>query len=142
MVLDPLYLLKRQPDSVGEADPSNSQGKLAIDNPNLMRERSIKTNRRHKFISALTRDDVDICTSRMSSASACSIDWQCSGYSKASVERRASRLETGRMADLAGKSSDICVPSYSSDVTRATYPYRLTCGHRPSPENGRSIPLW
>jgi len=28
-----------------------------------MRERSIKTNRRHKFFSALTRDDADICTS-------------------------------------------------------------------------------
>jgi len=28
-----------------------------------MRERSIKTNRRHKFVSALTRDDADICTS-------------------------------------------------------------------------------
>lgn len=60
IIADPLYLIKKQPDPVGVAGPSNSQGRLAINNPSLMRERSIKTNRRHKFISALTRDDADI----------------------------------------------------------------------------------
>lgn len=108
--LDPLYLLKRPPDTVGGADHPNSQtqGKPAINNPSLIRERSIKTNRRHKFISALTRDDVDICTSRIYSASACSVHWQCSGDSKASMEWRTFRLKTGHVADLAGKSLDIC----------------------------------
>jgi len=60
---DPLYLLKRQSNNTSGAAPSSSQPKLPVNNPALMRERSIKTNRRHKFVSALTRDDVDICMS-------------------------------------------------------------------------------
>ena len=140
--LDPLYLIKKQPDSVGAAGPSNSQGRLAINNPSLMRERSIKTNRRHKFISALTRDDADICTSRISSTSACSIDLQCSGDPKVSLERYASRLATGCVANIAGKSLDICAQCCSSDVTRATYPCRLTSVHQPLLENERNTPPW
>jgi len=63
--VDPLYLLKAQSDDASSAGPSSSQPGFAVNNPMLMREQSIKTNRRHKFVSALTRDDIDICTSSM-----------------------------------------------------------------------------
>lgn len=65
--LDPLYLLKAHSDDASSASPSSSQHGLTVNNPMVMRERSIKTNRRHKFVSALTRDDIDICTSTMGS---------------------------------------------------------------------------
>ena len=74
--------------------------------------------------------------------SACSIDLQCSGDTKVSMERCAIRLTTSYVADLAGKSLDICARCYTSVVIRATYPYRLTCGRRPLPESERNMPPW
>ncbi|KAI0355729.1 RabGAP/TBC [Trametes cingulata] len=65
IVNDPLRLITRQSGKAA----SKSRATSALDSPpgdyeKLMRERSIRTNRRTKFINCITRDDVDIAQLR------------------------------------------------------------------------------
>ncbi|KAI0331001.1 RabGAP/TBC [Cubamyces sp. BRFM 1775] len=62
IVNDPLHLIYRQSDK--SASTSKATGSSAVDTEKLMRERSIRTNRRTKFMNCITRDDVDIAQLR------------------------------------------------------------------------------
>ncbi|KAI0630103.1 RabGAP/TBC [Trametes polyzona] len=65
IVNDPLRLIHRQSDKTSSKSRSNSVVEsLQGDTEKLMRERSIRTNRRTRFINCITRDDVDIAQLR------------------------------------------------------------------------------
>ncbi|KAI0665916.1 RabGAP/TBC [Trametes maxima] len=63
VVNDPLHIIYRQ----SEKSASKSRANPEMDSPGdekLMRERSIRTNRRTRFVNCITRDDVDIAQLR------------------------------------------------------------------------------
>ncbi|KAI8993869.1 RabGAP/TBC [Trametes punicea] len=65
IVNDPLRLIHRQSEkSASKSKATSSTDSLSEDNGKLMRERSIRTNRRNKFLNCITSEDVDIAQLR------------------------------------------------------------------------------
>ncbi|THH16182.1 hypothetical protein EW146_g4408 [Bondarzewia mesenterica] len=68
IVNDPLHLIRRRASKRSDSSPqhsrSQSPAKDAQSPERLMREHSIRTNRRNKFIECLLRDDVDMAELR------------------------------------------------------------------------------
>ncbi|KAI0051861.1 RabGAP/TBC [Auriscalpium vulgare] len=104
IVNDPLHLIRR-PKSQSAASPTRRSGSSSPtpeETEKLRRERSIKTNRRNKFVECLTRDDVDMAELRKLSWSGIPNDlrplaWQLLlGYLPLPTHLRSSTLQRKR----------------------------------------------